>query len=208
MDLYQQLKLDLQQGLIAPGTPLKQAEIAARYGVSRIPVRDVLARLRAEGWLCDHGKRGVAVPKLDPQEAEDLYLMRMYLEPLLLARAAANLNGELLGRARDILDTMDREPALDAAMLGQRNWQFHTTLYRAAARPALLHTVEQLQRQCERYIGYQNRNLDYQAVSQQEHHRLLDLLYQGDTAAACKLLERHITTAGRIQVDHLSNRSG
>ncbi|WP_043320206.1 GntR family transcriptional regulator [Microbulbifer sp. HZ11] len=208
MDLYHQLKLDLQRGHFAPGTPLKQAEIAKRYGVSRIPVRDALARLKAEGWLCTHGKRGLAVPALAPQEAEDLYLMRMHLEPLLLERAAPNLNGEIIGRARDILDAMDKNPVLDASALGQHNWQFHTTLYRAAERPALFHTVEQLQRQCERYIGYQNRTLDYQSTSQEEHHRLLDLLQQGDCAPACALLEQHIAAAGRLLVQHLSDRQG
>ncbi|HEY8568892.1 GntR family transcriptional regulator [Microbulbifer sp.] len=204
MDLYLQLKADLQHGLFAPGTPLKQSEIAEHYGVSRIPVRDALARLKSEGWLTGHGKRGVAVPLLDPQEAEDLYLMRMHLEPLLLERAAPNLNGELLGRARDILDAMETNPPLDAAALGQLNWQFHTGLYRAAARPTLFNTVEQLQRQCERYIGYQNRSLDYQDTSQREHYQLLELLQRGKTDKACTLLEQHIAAAGRVLVAHLS----
>lgn len=203
MDLYQRLKADLQRGRFAPGVPLKQSEIAEHYGVSRIPVRDALARLKSEGWLTGHGKRGVAVPLFDPQEAEDLYLMRMYLEPILLKLAAPNLNSELLGRARDILDTMETTPPLDAASLGQLNWQFHTGLYRAAARPTLFNTVEQLQRQCERYIGYQNRNLDYQSTSQREHYQLLELLQQGKTEKACALLEQHIAAAGRVLVAHL-----
>ncbi|WOX06930.1 GntR family transcriptional regulator [Microbulbifer pacificus] len=207
MDLYQQLKADLQRGRFAPGTPLKQSEIADYYGVSRIPVRDALARLKVEGWLTGHGKRGVAVPLLDPQEAEDLYLMRMRLEPLLLELAAPSLNGELLGRARDILDSMEatpkQTPALDAAEIGRLNWLFHTELYRAAARPTLFNTVEQLQRQCERYIGYQNRSLDYQATSQREHYQLLALLQRGETEKACTLLERHIAAAGRMLVAHL-----
>ncbi|WP_105102962.1 GntR family transcriptional regulator [Microbulbifer pacificus] len=202
MDVYRQLKADLQRGHFAPGTPLKQSEIAQHYGVSRIPVRDALARLKSEGWLTGHGKRGVAVPLFDPQEAEDLYLMRMRLEPLLLKLAAPNLNGEQLGRARDILDELEGPSALDAAEIGRLNWLFHTCLYRAAARPTLFNTVEQLQRQCERYIGYQNRHLDYQTTSQREHYQLLELLQQRESEKACALLEHHIAAAGRVLVAH------
>ncbi|TLM78105.1 GntR family transcriptional regulator [Microbulbifer harenosus] len=208
MDLYSQLKADLQRGRFAPGSPLKQSELAEHYGVSRIPVRDALARLKSEGWLTGHGKRGVAVPRFDPLEAEDLYLMRMHLEPLLLSLAAPSLNGELLGRAQDILDAMETTPPLDAATLGQLNWQFHTGLYRAAGRPTLFKTVEQLQRQCERYIGYQNRSLDYQSTSQREHYQLLALLRQGETREACSLLEQHIAAAGRVLVEHLKEQQG
>ncbi|WGL14994.1 GntR family transcriptional regulator [Microbulbifer bruguierae] len=205
MDLYQQLKADLQYGRFAPGTPLTQSELAERYGVSRIPVRDALARLKTEGWLTDHGKRGVAVPLFDPQEAEDHYLMRMRLEPLLLELAAPKLNGEILGRARDILDTLERtegKPLPDAATIGSNNWQFHTCLYRAAERPALFNTVEQLHRQCQRHIGFQSRSLDYLETSQREHYQLLELLQRGETAKACSLLEQHIAAAGRMLVAH------
>ncbi|MCK7599072.1 GntR family transcriptional regulator [Microbulbifer sp. CAU 1566] len=204
MDLYQQLKADLQQGHFAPGTVLKQTLLAELYGVSRIPVRDALARLKSEGWLTAHGKRGLAVPQFDPQEAEDLYLMRMRLEPLLQELAAPNLNRETLGRARDILDAMEASPALGAAEIGALNWQFHTCLYRAAERPTLFAAVEQLHRQCERYIGYQSRSLDYQATSQGEHYQLLDFLERGESAAAVALLEQHIARAGRALVEHLS----
>ncbi|WP_288129340.1 GntR family transcriptional regulator [Microbulbifer sp.] len=211
MDLYQQLKSDLQQGRFAPGTVLKQTELAARYAVSRIPVRDALTRLKNEGWLTGHGKRGVAVPQFDPLEVEDLYLMRMRLEPLLQEFAAPNLNGETLGRARDILDAMEqvteRSPELSAAEIGALNWQFHTCLYRSANRPTLFAAVEQLHRQCERYIGYQSRGLDYQATSQQEHYQLLDLLQRGDRKAAGTLLEQHIAAAGRALVDHLRDNT-
>lgn len=204
MSLYQQLKADLQSGRFPPGTVLKQTELAEQYGVSRIPVRDAIQRLKNEGWLTAHGKRGVAVPRFDPLEVEDIYLMRMRLEPLLQTLAAPKLNAEILGRARDILDRMEGEKTLPAAEIGARNWQFHACLYRAADRPTLFATVEQLHRQCERYIGYQSRSLDYQHTSQREHYALLDALQRGDTEEAAEILEQHIAAAGRALVKHLS----
>ena len=208
MSLYRQLKADLQRGRFAPGSVLTQTELAQLYDVSRIPVRDALQRLKSEGWLTGHGKRGVAVPHFDPLEVEDLYLMRMRLEPLLQELAAPHLNGEILGRARDILDKMEREPQLSAAEIGALNWQFHTCLYRPAGHPTLFATVEQLHRQCERYIGYQSRSLDYQGTSQREHYEILDQLQRGDSTAASDLLEQHIAAAGRALVDYLRDANG
>lgn len=208
MSLYRQLKADLQRGRFAPGSVLTQAELAERYAVSRIPVRDALQRLKNEGWLTEHGKRGVAVPEFDPLEVEDLYLMRMRLEPLLQELATPHLNGEILGRARDILDTMEQSAELSAEQIGAYNWQFHACLYQVAGHPTLFATVAQLHCQCERYIGYQSRSLDYQRTSQREHYELLELLQKGDSNAASALLEQHIAAAGRALVDYLRRAAG
>ncbi|SEA40545.1 GntR family transcriptional regulator [Microbulbifer marinus] len=208
MNLYQRIKKDLQQGRFAPGQVLKQAELAELYDVSRIPVRDALQQLKSEGWLTGHGKRGVAVPRFDPLEVEDLYLMRMRLEPLLQNLAAPQLNAETLGRARDILDRMESDQTLAATEIGALNWEFHACLYRAAARPTLFATVEQLHRQCERYIGYQSRSLDYQDTSQREHYAILDALQRDDSDTAATLLEQHIAAAGQQLVAFLRSGSG
>lgn len=183
---------------------LTQSELAELYGVSRIPVRDALQRLKSEGWLSEHGKRGVAVPQFDPLEVEDLYLMRMRLEPLLLELAAPHLSREILGRAEDILRRMERESPPSAAEIGALNREFHMCLYRAAGRPTLFAMVEQLNRQCERYIGYQSRSLDYQARSQREHYEILAALRKGDSQKAADILGEHIAAAGRTLVQHLS----
>ncbi|WP_444920928.1 GntR family transcriptional regulator [Microbulbifer sp. CnH-101-G] len=197
MNLYEKIKADLQRGRFPAGQALKQAEVAELYEVSRIPVRDALQRLKNEGWLEPHGKRGVAVPQFDPLEVEDLYLMRMRLEPLLQTLAQKNLTNETLGRARDILDTMEENPNLSAEQIGCLNWQFHATIYLAARRPTLFATVEQLHRQCERYIGYQSRSLHYQSTSQKEHYAILEALQHKREEEAATLLAAHIETAGK-----------
>ncbi|GAB2892806.1 GntR family transcriptional regulator [Microbulbifer echini] len=203
MSLYEKIKADIQQGRFAAGQPLKQVELANFYRVSRIPVRDVLQKLKNEGWLIRHGKRGVAVPQFDPLEVEDLYLMRARLEPLLQSLALEKLSGEILGRARDILLSMEARSGLSAEQIGNLNWQFHACIYRAAARPTLFATIEQLHRQCERYIGYQSRSLHYQSTSQEEHFAILEALHQGHGEQAAALLAQHIEAAGQLLVNHL-----
>lgn len=202
MSLYDKLKADLQAGRFAPGTVLKQKELAEHYQVSRIPVRDAILKLKNQGWLTDHGKCGVAVPKFDALEVEDIYLMRMRLEPLLQELAIPKLNAEVLGRAEDLLTHMD-QPGLSATEIGELNWQFHACLYQPAQRPTLFAVVEHLQRQCQRYIGYQSLSLNYQARSQTEHRLLLDALRQGKGELAVRLLREHISEAGQALVKFL-----
>lgn len=204
MGLYQKIKMDLQRGRFSPGQVLTQVELAKLYEVSRIPVRDALSKLKNEGWLTPYGKRGVAVPQFDPVEVEDLYLMRMRLEPLLQTLALDKLNAEIMGRAKDILDSMESNTQLSAEQIGNLNWQFHACIYAAAERPTLFSTVEQLHRQCERYIGYQSRNLRYQNTSQEEHFAILSALQQGNGELATTLLTQHIEAAGKLLVGYLS----
>lgn len=204
MTLYQQLKEDLQLGRFQPGQVLTQKALAERYGVSRIPVRDAIKRLQNEGWLAIHGKCGIKVPAFDAGEVEDIYLMRMHLEPLLLEFALPRLTRQRLGEARDILDRLDK--AFDAVQIGQLNHQFHCCLYQAAERPTLFATVQGLSRQAQRYIGYQARYLQHQDQSQQEHHQLLDYLQRNADEQALALLKSHIAQAGLAMLAHLQGK--
>ncbi|MGB7392251.1 GntR family transcriptional regulator, partial [Marinomonas sp.] len=98
MLLYQKIKDDILNNRLPVGRPLRQVELSDRYGVSRIPVRDALLQLKAEGWLVPHGKAGHIIPDLNWQEAEDLYLMRADLEPRLFSYAFEGIQADDIGR--------------------------------------------------------------------------------------------------------------
>lgn len=202
--LYQKLKQDLLAGKFNKEQPIRQAEIAAHYQVSRIPVRDVLQQLKAEGWLSEHGKCGVIPTPLDAREAEDLYLMRAQLEPMLLEMAIPRINNQGLGLAQDLLEQIE-QCTQDQQQYGQLNWQFHACLYQAAQRPTLFSTLEYLHNQCSRYIGYQSLAMGYDHTSQDEHYALLELIRVKDTDAAKLLLKEHIQAAGKIICQHLQH---
>jgi len=201
--VYQQIKQDIRDGQLPIGEALKQTELSERYGVSRMPIRDILRRLQAEGWLCPVGKRGLMIPALNAAEAEDLYLMRMHLEPLLLGFAVPFINNQHLGFAEDILKCIDESPHLTLDEHGQYNSHFHLSLYTPANRPTLCASVESLHQQCARYIGYHNQTLQYVAISQQEHYEMIDMLRRNNTSAAQKMLKHHIRDAGKLLVEYL-----
>lgn len=178
--------------------------IAEKYQLSRIPVRDVFQQLKNEGWLSDHGKCGLMVSPLNAREAEDLYLMRMQLEPLILGFAIPHITHQHLGQATDILESLE-QPHLTIDQYGELNWEFHSTIYQAAERHALFNTLEHLHTLCGRYIGFHSLKLDYATTSQGEHYALLELIRQKDRQSAQQLLSQHIRAAGKIITTHIKN---
>ncbi len=201
--VYQKIKADIRDNNLPIAEPLKQQELSERYGVSRIPIRDVLQRLKNEGWLITSGKRGVMVPPLSAQEAEDLYLMRMYLEPLILTHAMGKISQGTLTLAADILVQIETQENLSPQQHGELNWQFHGLLYEAANRPTLFNTIQGLHQQCGRYIGYHTVTLDYKDRSQIEHRQLLEALQNKQLGKAKAILKAHISEAGEQLVAHL-----
>lgn len=201
--LYMQIKQDIADHVLPVNVALKQVELAERYAVSRIPIRDVLQKLKGEGWLTDCGKRGVMITPLSAVEAEDLYIMRMYLEPLILAHAIPKINNQLLGQATDLLEHIDGDDKLSIQQQGELNWQFHACLYQPALRPTLFNAIANLHQQCARYIGFHSVELDYLQTSQQQHYQLLDAIKDRQTNRAKQILKQHISDAGEILVDYL-----
>jgi len=199
--LAQRIKADIRSDVLAQNTLLTQAELSERYKVSRIPVRDALKELLADGWLVTHGKRGVKVPPLNAEQAQELYLMRLPLERLALELAFEHLNFAILGQATDILE-QSKQPGHSALELGRLNWQFHWCLYQPCQRPILLKTLDQLHQQTERYIGYQSAQLNYHQTSENEHCELIEALSAKNLQKALDILHRHIEVAGRLLIEH------
>jgi DNA-binding GntR family transcriptional regulator len=188
------------------GIALKQEELANLYGVSRIPIRDVLQQLKREGWLGQSGKRGVMIQALSAQEAEDLSLMRQYLEPLILGFAIPQLNNQTLGMAEDLLASLE-STQLSVAEYGELNWQFHACLYQAAQRPTLYNTIENLHQLCSRYIGYHAVELRYNNTSQNEHRQLIAAIKDKKIEKAQDILKLHIANASSLLVEYLHSET-
>jgi DNA-binding GntR family transcriptional regulator len=200
-DLLGSLRQDILMGTFPAGIPVAQEDLAARYGVSRQPIRSALDALYSEGLLVRHGKRGLAVPSLSAVEAEDLYLMRAELEPLALTLGAPHLTKEVLGRAEDVLDALDTETGV--LERGRLNWEFHKTLYEVGRRPRMLDTLERLHQHAERYMSFQFDTLNNHEVSQKDHRDILKACRAGDIDRAAGLMRTHVVKAGRQLVQAL-----
>lgn len=201
-ELYLQLRDDIRRRRWPEGRALKQQELADYYQTSRIPVRDALTRLAAEGWLISAGKASLMVPALSAAEAKELCLIRQQLEPLALRHAMPQLNHAILGAAEDCLNAADKLED-DPLQHGELNWQFHQLLYQPCGMPTLLQLLQQLHLKVEMYLGFQQVSLGYAARSSAEHRQLLQYLREGQQVAAIELLQNHIADAARALQLHL-----
>ncbi len=198
------LRIAIIQGTLKSKQALRQDEIATEYGVSKIPVREALFQLEAEGLVTFYPNRGAIVSTLSPAEANEIYVMRIALESVALKQAIPQLKAVDFSRADGILNAIDHET--DPFKWGQLNWEFHTTLYDPANMPRLMHTVRTLHVNVARYFGIYQA-IEYRDISQQEHRDLLSACQRGEIKPACACLTQHLQAAAQSLIIFLEQQS-
>lgn len=197
------LREAISSGRLLAGQPLRQVQLAAELGVSRIPLREALRQLEAEGLVRHKANRGVAVAALSWREVEEIGEMRVALETRAIQHAARGADAAVIAEAADCLHEADG--CDDPGRLSELNHRFHAILYRAAGRPLLLDAIERLHANVNRYMRLVLGDLGHQRTSQREHRELLDAVRDGDGDRGAATLERHITAATGLLVRHLKN---
>ncbi len=200
------LRNDILQGIYKSNAPLRQDEIAARFGVSKIPVREALQQLKVEGLVTFFPNRGAVVSTLSSAEVDEIYAMRIALETLALQRSIPNLTIADLARAEALLTQLDQEPQV--VRWGELNWEFHALLYRPANLPRLMSWMATLHTNVARYMLLYLAGMEYQAASQQEHRAILAACRQGEIDLACERLRQHLQTAADQLVTFLQKQEG
>jgi DNA-binding GntR family transcriptional regulator len=190
------------QGRLKSNQPLRQDQIAEQFGVSKIPVREAMVQLRAEGLIVFVPNRGFVVSELSPAEVEEIYIMRMALETKALERAIPKLRSADMIRAASVLDISEVED--DSSQWSELNWEFHATLYQAAQLPRLLGAIEVLHNNVARYLLIYLGGLSARDASQAEHKKLLQACQKRDVDRAVKILQQHLTRASSHLVAFLS----
>lgn len=189
------------RGQLRSGEQLRQDKIAADYGVSKIPVREALHRLEADGLVTFYANRGAFVSELTADEAREISIMRVAMETVALRHAMPNLTTEHFERAERIIAATDNEA--DPFRWSELNWSFHANLYRPAQLPRLQRMLRTLYNNVARYfVIYQA--VDYSHKSQQEHREILEACQRGRGKLACILLENHLTEAANVLVANLA----
>jgi DNA-binding GntR family transcriptional regulator len=184
-------------GSYAGGMQLRQDALAEELGVSRIPVREALVQLEAEGLIKIHPHRGAIVTEISAQEISELFEMRALLEPRLLELSAPNLSADDYTEIRAILKEYASElKGLHIDRWGALNTALHALLYRHAKRPRMEYTVQQLLAASDRYTRMQLYYTDGQERAEREHELIVDLCAQAQYTTAAELLRVHIVHSG------------
>jgi DNA-binding GntR family transcriptional regulator len=192
--LLARLRHEILRGGLEPGLPLRQDEIAARHGVSKIPVREALLQLAAEGLVTAQPNRGFTVSQLRASEAEEILEIRAVLECQAVRIAMPNLTDEDLAAAARILDQAEGTDALDR--WSDLNWEFHATLYGPAKRKRLLDLIRQVSYPTDRYIRVLISNANYRGRAEREHRAILSACAMRNADATAALLDQHIRQTG------------
>ena len=184
------LRRAISAGEMAPGFQLRQDNLAERFGTSRIPVREALRQLEAEGFVTFLPNRGAVVSDLSIDEVIELLEIRIALECHALRLAIPAMGDIDLDDAREILRSYDEEP--DPEKWGAFNWRFHKALYAPCNRPRLLAMIEANYG----HVGRFTRALVSRATGkdrpQREHYQLLEFCRGGEVEKAVRLLREHI----------------
>jgi DNA-binding GntR family transcriptional regulator len=202
--IFEALHSAITKGDLAEGETLRQDRIAQMFNVSRIPVREALARLEEQGLVTTQRYRGAAVTRLSIEEVREIFEFRALLEPEMLRYSVDRFTPESLERAAAFCQAFSTET--DSSKWGDLNWDFHYSLYRDSGRPYYLQVIKSALDRVERYLRAQLVLTDGMARARREHAAILAACIERDAEKAARLTRDHIVEASRSLIDFLEGQ--
>src|SRR5438270_2026239 len=204
----ERLREKILAGELREGEQLRQDAIAKEFQISRIPVREALSHLAAEGLITIYANRGAVVSALSPDEIMQLFETRAVLECYMLRCAIPNMKEDDFQRADDILKLYEESLEKDSEVKswGRWNWSFHSALYAPANRPVMLSFLKTVNINCDRYTRLPMYFTREMHRAGQAHRELLDVCKTRTPALASAALWKHITEAGEYLREFIKSR--
>lgn len=198
----EELRIAILNGSLPPGVRVRQEELAAKLGVSRVPIRQALVILEQEGLVRSTLRRGVIITPIDSSFIAEVYEFREVVESF-AARRAAELKIDInplmeivrLGRKAVKLGTLDDLISLD--------WQFHNGLYEASGNRVLAKTMQAQWVHVRRAMLVTLASRGYRARVWDEHQAMLEAISAGKASSAGLLASRHARNARKRIVDNI-----
>jgi DNA-binding GntR family transcriptional regulator len=190
------LREAILKGDFAPGAHLREAEIAARYRVSRGPVREALALLEQEGLVLLRRNRGAIVARLSRTDLEEVYSLRLALERLAVVSAVRHGTEADFASLDAILHEFrgtDSSQPLTEQEAADQDVRFHDAVYRAAHHERLYTAWSSIRSQV--YVLLLGRNvagLDFREDTYFGHLELAYLIRARDEARVVPAIENHL----------------
>jgi len=187
------LRADILSGETKPGTLLRQEDLAARFSMSRIPVRDALRLLEAEGLVTIATNRGAQVVQFSKDEVAEIYHLRILLECDCLGAAMARMTDADLDR----IERIRQRAEIDAATpeWNDSDWAFHEALYRPSLHARQIEMIRSLRTTSDLYAAA------HQALPKErkrwlaDHRAIVAACRARRSADAVAALRSHLTAA-------------
>ena len=194
--VYEQLRAEVITCKLGPGTELREAELAARFEMSKSPVRDALLRLAREGLVITLPRQGYRVAPISLNDVLDMFHLRAALERACMERIVLRASDEEL-RALDRFRQFDAAQSEGGFIAFNR--EFHRRIAElggnARMRDHLHDLIDQLERAVQ--VSVANTRAGDPQPLVNEHAAIIDALQARDRRAAQRLAEQHITDAGK-----------
>jgi DNA-binding GntR family transcriptional regulator len=191
----QLLRQSLDLGRWASGAPLRQEEIAAEFGVSRVPVREALFQLQAEGLVRMVPNKGMYVRTPTAADLREWFRLRLLVESDVLAEAVPLHTPETINRVETVQAALDKAHAVADWIAGDR--EFHEALYAPAQRPESMAIVRRLRYLVDRFYFARMKPGSRAQGWHEEHHALVRAVRRRDAKAAVKVLQAHLAETER-----------
>jgi DNA-binding GntR family transcriptional regulator len=194
--VYERILDAICEGVLRAGQRITQDELAARLQVSRQPVMSALGLLRQQGFLVEHGRRGLQVAPADRRHFEAIYEFRSALEPWAAALAADRATPRQIERGRALVAQGKRVAAAgDAHATLQADIDFHNFIYEASGNPLVLESMQLHWQHLRRSMGEVLQRPRFTEKVWREHAAILDAIAAGDRKAASRLIAEHVREA-------------
>lgn len=182
-------------GTLKPGERLTQASVAERLNVSRQPIHNALQVLKAQGFVHEHGRRGLCVAPIDPNLFEAIYQLRSAVEPLAVRLATARAEKADFHHGRKLIEQGVKAAAKRGGALIAADMRFHGWIYDLSDNPLIVETMRLNWRHLQRGMGEVLRHPKLSKRMWDEHGAILDAMEKGDADRAALLIHGHVATA-------------
>jgi len=200
------IRNDVLTGRLRPAERVGQAQWADRVGVSRMPVRDAINQLCAEGILVQNENGFATVAKVDPVDVRDGYELTAIVASMAARRAAQRIRESEIAELEAIHAGMrEAVESRDNARALRLNWAFHSAINRAARSPRLTAALRNLATSMPHGAAFELLP-DWPEQARKDHEALLDALRRRDGERAAKLMREHIITGSTPVIEHLEQR--
>lgn len=188
--IEEKLRAAIYDGRLPCGMAIRQQELATLFGVSRMPVREALRQLEAQGLLQVTQHKGAVVAPLINHDSAETYALRMLLECEALRLSVPLLEESDFDLAQGCIERL--EQTSDYVEISQLNRAFHRALYAHAGNRRLLRLVDDGLIEEERFLRFNLEAMGLRKVAQDDHRQLLEAARQRDVPLAIELLREHL----------------
>jgi DNA-binding GntR family transcriptional regulator len=190
--LVEVLRDIILSGTIESELPIRQDALAAELRVSKIPLREALARLEQDGLVVSQPNRGFFVRPMSPEEAEEVYALRLKLEPEAAAEACLKATPADQEKARQALAAFDIEAVAHKPTVGAANRAFHLALVQPCGKRLTTDMVARLHVLADRYVRKHLEPKGRVLRAEAEHHDMLDAWINRREGKVRKLITEHL----------------